>query len=388
MSGQQPEVFETPDVTYDEEGPIGQSQTPEAEADPALDVTEPNKADAYNKFKGTVLDASEADFNSDKNTGYRTLQVAEHGALDESVQERFHRLQIEVTDFLQQVQRMKDAQDGQSLVDDSGPSLATMASQVQSLNEQLQQVKLDEILGARSAPLDRAPAHDKEVATRLVAEVEKIKGTSTQAPEAAKQGGGEITYTLHYTPEQAKYQQLSRVAELEQRVAQLEHLVGSQSITTIGAFLGLKEPTLKAAVDALTQRVYGISPQSLDNLNLRLASLSKKLDEVAAKSKDLALKADEKQKIEELYALTQQWSGVSGALPAIVGRLRDLQSLHEQAADFSATLTHMDQVQTNIKDQLAMQGVTLSTLEKSLKENTTTIRDNMASLEQRLAALS
>jgi hypothetical protein len=49
-------------------------------------------------------------------------------------------------------------------------------------------------------------------------------------------------------------------------------------------------------------------------------------------------------------------------VPALVARLKELRNVHEQAATFSTTLTHMSTVQETMRDQLATQGVTLNTV--------------------------
>ena len=103
-------------------------------------------------------------------------------------------------------------------------------------------------------------------------------------------------------------------------------------------------------------------------------------------------------------------------MPALVARLKELRNVHEQAATFSTTLTHMSTVQETMRDQLATQGVTLDTvgaspgraallpcseaaaqpshptppffqLEETMKKNTATIEGNFASMEKRVEAL-
>lgn len=108
---------------------------------------------------------------------------------------------------------------------------------------------------------------------------------------------------------------------------------------------------------------------------------------------------------------------MASVVPALVARLKDLRNVHEQAAQFSTTLTHMTAVQEELRDQLATQGATLNTvrrvnakwtsfflgplmrrqyfsrvpflsqLEETMKKNSTTLETNFSSLEKRVTAL-
>ena len=64
----------------------------------------------------------------------------------------------------------------------------------------------------------------------------------------------------------------------------------------------------------------------------------------------------------ELYDTCKRWDEVAASVPEVVERLHTLRSLHEQGAQFGKSMTHIDTVQQQLRDQLATQTVTLNTV--------------------------
>lgn len=64
----------------------------------------------------------------------------------------------------------------------------------------------------------------------------------------------------------------------------------------------------------------------------------------------------------ELHETCKRWDEVAASVPEVVERLHTLRSLHEQGAQFGKSMTHIDTVQQQLRDQLATQTVTLNTV--------------------------
>ena len=90
----------------------------------------------------------------------------------------------------------------------------------------------------------------------------------------------------------------------------------------------------------------------------------------------------------ELYAIAQRWDKLAGTVPAVVGRLRELRGIHEQAADFTAVLKQMETTQAQVKELLEADEATMATLETSFAKNMAIIDGNFKSLEARVAAVA
>lgn len=63
-----------------------------------------------------------------------------------------------------------------------------------------------------------------------MAQLEQFKASINEQPES--QAGADesgIVYQLHYKPEQAKFSQTNRLAELEHRLHKLENVIGTSS---------------------------------------------------------------------------------------------------------------------------------------------------------------
>eukprot|EP00730_Choanoeca_flexa_P019104 TRINITY_DN9319_c0_g2_i3.p1 TRINITY_DN9319_c0_g2~~TRINITY_DN9319_c0_g2_i3.p1 ORF type:complete len:413 (+),score=121.09 TRINITY_DN9319_c0_g2_i3:44-1240(+) len=388
----EPEIFETDEAEV-REGPIFENDADmtESTADDIITAgLDPSQAASH--FKGRLIDASSADFSDGigkRSVGYSTLSLAEDGAPDETIEEKYNRLRLEVTEFMAQLESVKSQQGGQTTEEDAAVAIR-VAAQVQTLQTQLQQVRLDEMLG-KSAPADSTPSADQDAVKRLMAAIAKVKGkdTSTTTSEGTTSDGKSMTYELIYTPEQARYQSLSRAAELEQRIAALERRLGTTSLASVGNFLEVEDATVGNTVMALAARVDALSESNLADLESRLTGVQTSLSAIqkASENASSTITPEDLVKIRSLYDITRQWMETAASVPQIVQRLKELRSLHEQAAEFSGTLTHMKTVQDEMRDRLANHDVTLKTLEQTFKDNAKTMEANFTSLEKRLQAL-
>lgn len=155
-------------------------------------------------------------------------------------------------------------------------------------------------------------------------------------------------------------------------------------------FLDVPDLTLKSAVVQLSKRVDALSKQKMEELDFRFHTITKQYDEL--KKKKAAVSASENaetaKKIDELYDLIKKWDSIASSVPDVVDRLTTLRSLHEQSAQFSKTLTHLDTVQQQLRDELAVQSVSLKTVDETFQKNLKTIEANFAALDKRINALT
>eukprot|EP00050_Salpingoeca_kvevrii_P018940 m.80297 g.80297 ORF g.80297 m.80297 type:complete len:172 (+) comp8203_c0_seq1:755-1270(+) len=163
-------------------------------------------------------------------------------------------------------------------------------------------------------------------------------------------------------------------------------MVGSsEQISSVASALELPDLSLNSAVSALNTRVQALSDENLADLDRRLQAILTQLD--ALKKKQASEPSEHAERVNELFELTRRWDGVAASVPTLVERLKSLRTLHEQGADFSKTLTHLESVQQQIASQLSAQSTALSNVEESFQKNISTIEGNFQALDRRIASL-
>ena len=141
-----------------------------------------------------------------------------------------------------------------------------------------------------------------------------------------------------------------------------------------------------SAISVLNSRLSLLETTHLDHIEGRLAALLQKLTSVSEKK--AALEDSEKNnKIAELYEMVTANQAVAVALPEVVDRLDSLQSLHDQALQFSKTLVQLDALQQKLEVNLSNNGKTLEETRSKFATNLETIQQNFDSIDQRLNKL-
>ena len=141
-----------------------------------------------------------------------------------------------------------------------------------------------------------------------------------------------------------------------------------------------------AAISVLNCRLGLLEPNHLDHIEGRLAALLQKLNTVSEKK--VALEDTEKNnKIAELYEMMIANQAIATALPDVVERLDSLQSLHQQAMQFSKTLVQLDSLQQKIETNLSTNQKTLEETKRQFAQNLETIQKNFDNIDQRMNKL-
>merc|ERR1712157_68311 len=117
-----------------------------------------------------------------------------------------------------------------------------------------------------------------------------------------------------------------------------------------------------------------------------MGALLQKMNNVADK-KAVMDDAEKQSKISELYAVCMKAEANAVVLPNIVDRLESLQTLHDQASQFSKALTQLDTVQQRLDSSLGSNQKILMETQAKFSENLSNIQNNFENIEQRLNAL-
>ncbi|XP_026529708.1 dynactin subunit 2 isoform X5 [Pseudonaja textilis] len=390
----EPDVYETCDLPEDDQAEFDAELEELTSTSVEHIIVNPNAA--YDKFKDKRVGTKGLDFSDrigkSKRTGYESgdYEILGEGLhVKETPQQKYQRLLHEVQELTTEVEKIKNSVKESSAEEKLTP--VTLAKQVAGLKQQLVSTHLEKLLGPEAAINLTDP--DGALAKRLLLQLEATKtakSVSAGGKGAAKVTAGSentVTYELHSRPEQDKFSQAAKIAELEKRLAELEASVRCEQDVQNPLSVGLQGASLMETVELLQAKVNSLDVATLDQVEARLQSVLGKVNEIA-KHKATVEDADTQSKVHQLYALVQEWSPLASTLPEVVQRLVAVRQLHEQAMQFGQLLTHLDTTQQMIANSLKDNVTLLTQVQKAMKENLAAVEDNFASINSRVQKLA
>ncbi|XP_076360765.1 dynactin subunit 2 [Tachypleus tridentatus] len=388
----QPDVYETSDL------PESDQLSSELIVDQSESVEKvPVSAqEAYGKFKGKNLEASDVDFTDrigrSRKTGYDLRSgeweiVGEGTREPETPQQKYQRLQHEMRELLEEVNEVKESVKEETKLEQLSP--AVLVCQVEELNKQLIELNLENVLG--SELITNLSDPQGELHKKLVTHLEGYKETTlskTTKQDSTKKTSSDdtVTYELYYKPEHSKLTEASKIATLEERLKKLEGILGPESNKLSLLTLHTNEKSIMAAINILSAKIQLLDPSNVEAIEARLVVLQHRLQQVTEKKAQVE-EADKQGKIAEIYELLKKAETMSVTLPSVVDRLVALQELHQQALQFSKTLTQLDAVQQKITSSFKNNESLLQEVQENFSKNMEVIKANIASLDQRMEAL-
>ncbi|KAL0611846.1 Dynactin subunit 2 [Plecturocebus cupreus] len=353
-------------------------------------IVNPNAA--YDKFKDKRVGTKGLDFSDrigkTKRTGYESGEyemLGEGLGVKETPQQKYQRLLHEVQELTTEVEKIKTTVKESATEEKLTP--VVLAKQLAALKQQLVASHLEKLLGPDAAINLTDP--DGALAKRLLLQLEAAK--NSKASSGGKTTGTPpdsslVTYELHSRPEQDKFSQAAKVAELEKRLTELEAAVRCDQDAQNPLSAGLQGACLMETVELLQAKVSALDLAVLDQVEARLQSVLGKVNEIA-KHKTSVEDADTQSKVHQLYETIQRWSPIASTLPELVQRLVTIKQLHEQAMQFGQLLTHLDTTQQMIANSLKDNTTLLTQVQTTMRENLATVEGNFASIDERMKKL-
>nr|XP_003223691.1 PREDICTED: dynactin subunit 2 isoform X4 [Anolis carolinensis] len=393
----EPDVYETSDLPEDDQAEFDAfAQELEELTSTSVEHIIVNPNAAYDKFKDKRVGTRGLDFSDrigkSKRTGYESgdYEILGEGlGVKETPQQKYQRLLHEVQELTAEVEKIKNTVKESAAEEKLTP--VALAKQVAGLKQQLVSTHLEKLLGPDAAINLTDP--DGALAKRLLIQLEAARSTKAtppggKSPAKAPAGpGNTVTYELHSRPEQDKFSQAAKVAELEKRLAELEATVRCEQDVQNPLSVGLQGGSLMETVELMQAKVSSLDVASLDQVEARLQSVLGKVNEIA-KHKATVEDADTQSKVHQLYETVQRWSPLASTLPEVVQRLVTVRQLHEQAMQFGQLLTHLDTTQQMIANSLKDNITLLTQVQKTMKENLAAVEDNFASIDARMKKLA
>lgn len=391
IASNEPDVYETSDLPEDDQA---QFESEELCSDSVERiVVNPNAA--YDKFKDKHVSAKGLDFSDriskSRRVGYESGEfelLAEGCGVKETPQQKYQRLVNEIHELCQDVEQIQVTTKESSSEERLTP--VALAQQAAQLKQQLVSAHLDSLLGPNAHINLTDP--DGALAKRLLTQLEVARGVRSGAgaenkTAAPKGPDGVILYELHSRPEQEKFTESAKIAELERRLAELETALGSGAEKQGPLSAGVQGASLMDTIELLQARVGALDAATLDQVEARLQSVLGKMNEIA-KHKAAIEDAETQNKVSQLYDVVQKWDAMATSLPQLLQRLLAVRELHEQAMQFGQLLTHLDTTQQMINNSLKDNSTLLTQVQQTMKENLVSVEENFSALDQRMKKLS
>ncbi|XP_038283219.1 LOW QUALITY PROTEIN: dynactin subunit 2-like [Canis lupus familiaris] len=307
----------------------------------------------------------------------------------ETPQQKYQQLLHEVQELTTEVEKIKTTVKESATEEKLTP--VVLAKQLAALKQQLVASHLEKLLGPDAAINLTDP--DGALAKHLLLQLEATKNSKGTGSGGKTTGGTPIdsksnlvTYELHSQPEQDKFSQAAKVAELEKCLTELEATVRRDQDAQNPLSAGLQGACLMETVELLQAKVNTLDLTVLDQVEARLQSVLGKVNEIA-KHKASVEDADTQSRVHQLYETIQRWSPIASTLPELVQRLVTIKQLHEQATQFGQLLTHLDTTQQMIASSLKDNTALLTQVQTTMRENLSTIEGNFANINERMKQL-
>nr|XP_004650079.1 dynactin subunit 2 isoform X2 [Jaculus jaculus] len=387
----EPDVYETSDLPEDDQAEFDAELEELTSTSVEHIIVNPNAA--YDKFKDKRVGTKGLDFSDrigkTKRTGYESGEyemLGEGLGVKETPQQKYQRLLHEVQELTAEVEKIKTTVKESATEEKLTP--VVLAKQLAALKQQLVASHLEKLLGPDATINLTDP--DGALAKRLLLQLEATKNSKGSSggktTSAATLDSSLVTYELHARPEQDKFSQAAKVAELEKRLTELEATVRCDQDAQNPLSAGLQGACLMETVELLQAKVSALDLAVLDQVEARLQSVLGKVNEIA-KHKASVEDADTQSKVHQLYETIQRWSPIVSTLPELVQRLVTIKQLHEQAMQFGQLLTHLDTTQQMIAGSLKDNATLLTQVQTTMRENLATVEGNFASIDERMKKL-
>eukprot|EP00640_Fibrocapsa_japonica_P001154 CAMPEP_0113942116 /NCGR_PEP_ID=MMETSP1339-20121228/7889_1 /TAXON_ID=94617 /ORGANISM="Fibrocapsa japonica" /LENGTH=421 /DNA_ID=CAMNT_0000946457 /DNA_START=28 /DNA_END=1293 /DNA_ORIENTATION=+ /assembly_acc=CAM_ASM_000762 len=408
-------LYETPDDDMRSFSDV-QESAPEETPNPNIEQRSLAPEAAFEVFMGKRFDplAGSARSAADRvglfqaDAGKAPTVGSNPSSVLESPLERLTRLKLEVaqlTDDLKAISAAKRQDDGKT----DGPATEEAPSDVwkgirqeaEAVFQQLQEVAttpefkpLLEDSDANAA--DGVLTVQGELSRKLVKEVQKITQSQSLAT-ADDPAAPSVSYELLYHPAVAAAGRAAssgasrpELSDLEKRLAKLEAALGADAVgETAPESVGKNVQPLVQRVQQLEQGALGLADErrlrQLDAEAARARSSLQALEQ--QRTSKAAVDAEHLKRVQGVFEKMQQWEAMAADLPVLAARLRILQDLHTQSADFAQRLHQLEAGSEGVTHLLKNDEALLKKVEEGMVENMKKIEQNVKFVDEKIASV-
>eukprot|EP00750_Incisomonas_marina_P014478 INCI1767.2.p1 GENE.INCI1767.2~~INCI1767.2.p1 ORF type:complete len:385 (-),score=99.69 INCI1767.2:173-1327(-) len=372
------EVYETEDV--EEPAALGQvfnaKKPTEVHTDNStLDSSTVPAREAFLKFQRDALDEDEDRSRFFHRTHALNARQGPQEAAPEDPLSKYNRLQAELADLRTELEGLA-SQDTQSK--DIFTVIKAQEATELSAGARVLQTQLEQLGKTQAFQSFLAPTFDGQSTIASQQLLQKIKelqagdgeagGGGSSGKTGKEAGAGGITYELFFNKALQKEAAHSSLNALENRLYELEQVVGLKSLDTLGA-AGQPAP-LSAVITKLEDRVRLLDPKTLARLQQKMELLNKEFENFTAQAAGIKGGRVElgedilRERVDKLFSTVQQWAPVADTIPTLIGRMQTLKTLHEESALFSQRLFSLETMQDGLQKMLQADEKALSNVQK------------------------
>ena len=353
----QPDIYETDDL------PECDLHQPDIEEmSESVETLHIAASDAFGKFKGKV---------GPTNIGMTGKKGHWHGEYElvgsgrgtkgpETPLQKYQRINCEVRELLEEIETAKNIAAENSSSEKHAQSLVGIATQTNQLQDQLSKLKLEEMLGSdmiKKLDDPRGTAKEKLISQLQAVSESNNDGGNVKSKSVSKDDS-KVMYELLMKPNVSNLEDHVQIAEIEKRLESLEKVISASPDKLSTLSIETNQKNVFGAVDVLNTKLSLLNPSNLDHIEGRLSALLQKLNAVVDQ-KGVVEDVEKQGKIEELYDLCVKGEANSVVLSDVVDRLDALQSLHENALQFTKAISQLDTVQQKLEMNLSGNGAML-----------------------------
>ncbi|KAJ3258249.1 Dynactin subunit 2 [Boothiomyces macroporosus] len=259
--------------------------------------------------------------------------------------------------------------------------VANLQAQLKNLNKSVIESPLEHIFT------------DPDNTKSLVKEIQEYKTHQVNETE-----DGKLVYQLVYDAKTAP--DTTKDFQLEQRITNLERIIGLHAIDPVNVMISQEDRqnlfnttgTLIGALERLDMHFSLITePKVLDIANRKISEALLNLEKLVELSHKQRIDPNEshdlEKKISYIYNQMMKLESVANIIPNLVMRLKSLQSLHAETAQFAETLKMITTDQANLKTIAVDTQTGIEKLNATINENNVKIANNIAALDERMRSI-
>ena len=352
------DVYESGDLPEED-----QDWKPEELNSSSVEIFKVGTQQAFDHFNEKYVSG---DFNfqplsSGKTKGYNSTDQSE------TMLQKYNRLKLEIEALMLEANTVQDTKGNGDV------NLSTLMGKIHNLEAQLKSSNL-KTFSEEEFSFDKSE--------NVLNALSNAKKDAQSSKSALKDG----TYQVYLKPD-SNQKQLKRISMLEQRLATLENILGTESERSNILASHSKSVTLRECIQLMETKLTLLDHEKLPEVDTRLQAILTKVNEINKASKNDS-PVDANKKISELYETIRKWDQVQSALPHILTRLKDTEALHKKACEFSSTLLDLETAQTQITTRLDSSSICQEELKHMFKKNIDVIESNISQLSKRMSELN
>lgn len=225
----------------------------------------------------------------------------------ESPIQKCRRLQLEMDELMTEIDLNSDS----PMSKENKECYDAIGNVVNNAKKVLESLHLEKVLGSEVTP------------ATADAEMKKLL---TQIDEYKKSSNRSVFTSMPKT--QSELVATTRIAELENKLHEIESVIGAQPEKMHRLSLALHSSNLLDAVQKISATAALLQPAQLDIIETRIKNLANKMDAIVAASNNTANDEHSAQKTIELYEIAKRTEPVTQMLPNMLQRMQALENLH------------------------------------------------------------